>query len=300
MALVARLLRTRSDMPFERDESSRFIPWIVALMVYLACLALAGALVAGSMATRWSRGLTGTFTVQIMPRDDVDAKTRDARTEAVVALLRETPGVAHAEVLSEQRLAALLEPWLGPGAAKDLPLPVLIAGQLAPGAAVDLRALGSRLAAAVPGALLDDHQQWLDRAMSLARSAVLLAALVLVLVGAAAAIATVFGTRTALAIHRNVIEVMHLIGAQDTYVARQFQIHALEIGLRGGIAGLGGALVTLLVLAYGIGPLGASPLPDFALAPWQWALLVLPPPAAAVIAMLTARVTVLRALARMV
>jgi cell division transport system permease protein len=292
------MLRGRSDLPLERDESSRFIPWIIALMVFLATLALAGAMVAGSAIERWRSGLSGSLTVQIVPDAAADAATRAARAEEAARLLRGTPGIARAEILSESRIAKLLEPWLGEGGGRDLPLPSLIDVQLAPDASLDLRALGDRLAKAVPGAALDDHQRWLRQLVALGRSVELLALAILVLIGSAAAAATVFGTRTALAVHRNVIEVMHLIGAQDSYVARQFQAHALRIGLRGGALGLAAALALLLVAEELAGSGGL--LPALALRPWQWAALVLLPPAAALIAMLTARFTVLRSLARMV
>ena len=266
-------------------------------MVYLATLALAGALVASSAIERWSQGLTGSLTVQIMPASDGETGERVA---AALALLRGTPGVAEAEALSDERIAKLLSPWLGPDGARDLPLPALIDIRLAPDTHLDLAALAARLRDAVPNATLDDHQRWLHKLVMLGRMVELVALVVLLLIAAAAAAVTVFGTRTALAIHRHVIEVMHLIGAQDSYVARQFQSHALAIGLRGGLAGLVGAAGTLLAVARIVRPGSLGILPDLSLQPWQWGALALLPAATALIAMLTARLTVLRTLARMV
>lgn len=293
------MLRARSDLPLERDESSRFIPWIVALMVYLASLALAGALVAGSAVERWSQGLAGSLTAQIMPAEGADAKATKLRVETAMALLLGTAGITHVEVLSDERVAKLLEPWLGSADVRELPLPILIDVRLEPGAVLDLAALGARLAEAVPGAALDDHQRWLHELIKLGRSVELIAALILVLIAATAAAVTVFGTRTALAIHHNVIEVMHLIGAQDSYVARQFQAHALAIGLKGGLAGLAAAALTLLALDT-LGGSAGGLLPELSLQPWQWLALLFPPAATTLIAMLTARATVLNTLARMV
>jgi cell division transport system permease protein len=294
------MLRRRSDLPLERDESSRFIPWIIALMVYLATLALAGALMAQSAIARWSQGLSGSVTVQIMPSQDPDPRAREARVATALALIRGMPGVMAAEALSEARVMKLLEPWLGSGGARDLPLPALIDVRLAPDANPDLGALAARLAQAVTGATLDDHRRWLNQLILLGRSIELVAVVILALVAAAAAAATVFGTRTALAVHRHVIEVMHLIGAQDDYVARQFQAHALGIGLRGGLTGLLFAVATLLAVE-GLAPSGGGGLlPGLALKVWQWGALALLPVVTALIAMVTARVTVLRTLARMV
>lgn len=293
------MLRRRSDLPLEGDESSRFIPWIIAIMVYLASLALAGALVAGSTIERWNRGLMGSLTVQIMPGEGSDPKATSLRVDTAMALLLGTAGIAHAEVLSDARIARLLQPWLGSADLRELPLPILIDVHLDAGANLDLTSLAARLSEAVPGATLDDHQRWLGELVALGRSIELIASLVLVLIALTAAAVIVFGTRTALAIHHNVIEVMHLIGAQDSYVARQFQAHALAIALRGALMGLAAAVATLLAVAY-LGGAGGGVLPALAFRPWQWLALLLPALATALIAMLTARATVLRTLARMV
>jgi len=295
------MLRTHSDLPLERDESSRLIPWIIALMVYLASLALAGALAAGGAVERWSQGLSGSLTVQISPTDDADAKARSLRVESAITLLESTPGVVQAQVLSDERIGKLLAPWLGDAASVgDLPLPAIIDVRIDPTIPLDLEALARHLAQTVPGATLDDHQRWLHELISLGQSIELVAALILTLVAIAAALAIVFGTRTALAIHRNVIEVMHLIGAHDSYVARQFQAHAMGIALRGGMAGLLGAIATLVGIEYLVDASGLGILPNLALRPWQWGALALLPFATAAIAVLTARMTVVRTLARMV
>ena len=95
------------------------------------------------------------------------------------------------------------------------------------------------------------------------------------------------------------IEVLHLIGARDAYIARHFQNHALAMGLRGGLAGLVLAALTLVPLTYAANDLGMPVLPDLPWPPLRTALLLLIPAAAALIALITARTTVLRALSRM-
>lgn len=291
--------RRRSDLPLERDESSRFIPWIIALMAYLAGLALAGALVASSEIERWSQGLSGSLTVQITTTDKAGSKAHKSEVDSAIALLLGTPGITQVEVLSDTRIAKLLEPWLGNQATNDLPLPILLDVHFEPGAKIDLKTLGARLSKAVPGATLDDHQRWLHRLILLGRSVELVAFVILLLIAMAAGMITMFGTRTALAVHHNVIELMHLIGARDSYVARQFQAHALAIGFKGGVSGVMAAAATLFGIEYVVGQSGAEIFPSLVLQPWHWGILALLPVATALIAMLTARRTVLRALARM-
>ncbi len=297
------MLNQRSDLPLDRDAISRFLPWLIAFMVFLAVLALAGTLVLGSMAARWDRGMNGTLTVQIAPAPpDTDRGTDrgDDRTTRALKVLRATPGVARAEPIDEGRMLALLEPWLGSGgSAIDLPLPRLIDVVKEPGRTIDMAALAKRLDEVAPGASVDDHGVWLERLLRLIHTIEALSLSVVVLIGFATVGTVVFSTRTGLAIHQDVIEVLHLIGAHDSYIAKQFAGHALALGVRGGLLGLGLAVPTLL----GIGSLAArlesGPLPDLSLTPTHWAVLAVLPPAVAVIAMLTARITVTRSLARM-
>jgi cell division transport system permease protein len=295
------MLRRRLDIPLNRDSSVRFLPWIIALMVYLAGLALASTLVLQGALQRWDASLSGTLTVQLPPAGDGKP---DALATAV-ALLRATPGVIRAQPLSREAMERLIEPWLGTAmTVQELSLPELIDLRIDPSAPPDLAALRARLAAAVPGASLDDHRLWLDRLAGLVLSIEATALAIVLLIGGAAVLTVVFTTRAGLAVHHAVVEVLHLIGARDGYIAGQFQRQALDLALRGGIIGL---LLTLLTL-FALGRAGAATalfgehvrlLPALALEPWHWLALLALPLAAALVAMLTARLTVLRALKRM-
>ena len=152
--------------------------------------------------------------------------------------------------------------------------------------------------------MLDDHRLWLDRLAGLVLSIEATALTIVLLIGAAAVLTVVFTTRAGLAVHHAVIEVLHLIGAKDGYIAQQFERQARGLGLRGGLVGLALTAVTLIAIGHASAALSifgdqVRLLPSLALAPWHWLVLALLPLAAAAIAMLTARLTVLRALRRM-
>jgi cell division transport system permease protein len=287
----------RTDLALERDSLGRFLPWLVAFMVYLAVLALAGALALRAVAERWESGIGATLTVQIPP---AGSPTRDAgNVEALLGALRATPEVARARAIEEGQLMALLEPWLGTAAIGDLPIPRLIDVELKEDARLDLASLRARLSAIVPNVGIDDHRVWLERLIRLIQTAGAVAVAILVFIAFATVGTVVFTTRTGLAIHREAIEVLHLIGAQDSYVARQFADRALALGLKGGLLGLALALPTLVGVGYVLRRLEGGVLPDLALVPAHWAALLVLPLAVAALAMLTARLTVLRTLARM-
>ncbi|MFQ5959671.1 MAG: cell division protein FtsX [Alphaproteobacteria bacterium] len=291
------MLRRRSPLPLHEDAANRFLPWIVALMVYLAALSLDGALAIDGAVARWRGSQDDTLTVQVPPGDDA---TRDAPVTAVLEVLRATPGVAAARPLERDELVALLEPWLGKGnVAPDLPLPWLIDVTLVPEAALDPLVLETRLQVVAPGTEIDDSGIWLERLTAAARSLQAVALAVVLAIGAAAVGTVVFTTRTSLAVHHDTIEVLHLIGAHDAFVARVFARQALWLGLRGGVLGLSLAALTGGAVWYFAGDIDAPLLPRLALTPAGWGALAALPLVSALVAMLTARVTVMRALARM-
>jgi len=291
----------RSDLQLERDSLGRFLPWLIAFMVYLSILAMAGMLSLNNLSERWSKGLAGTLTVQVPPPETAAAVASDGkRLGAIVTVLRKTPGVVRAELLSEDHLLGLLEPWLGAGTvAADLPLPRMVDVERDGSVEIDAMALQGRLDAIVAGTLVDDHGVWLKRLLTLIGTVQALASAVLAFIGLATVGTVVFTTRTGLAIHQDAIEVLHLIGAQDTYIARQFASRALMLGLKGGIISLILALPTLWGLGYLADSLQSGMVPDLGLPVSGWLVLISLPLAVALIAMLTARLTVMRTLRKM-
>lgn len=301
------IFRRHSDLPLRGDATSRFLPWIIGVMVFLATLSVAGLLLAQDVTQRWRSALAGTLTVQVPPPfGEADPQ---AQLAEVLQILRSTPGIARAEPLSIDQSRALLEPWLGSGQIIDeLPLPRLIDVALRPGARLDFAALETRLAGIAPGIVLDDHGRWLGDLVLVARSVELVAATAVLLVALTAVLAVVFAVRTGLAIHREVIDVLHLVGARDSYIAQQFARHALTLSLRGSVLGALFALALLLGIAVlatggadGLAAEGFLPADIWQiLQPLDWAALAAVPVGAIVLAVLATRLAVMRALSRLV
>lgn len=289
--------RIPAVVPLGRDAPSRFLPWVFALMVYLAVLALAGILILHSAVDRWQRGEVDTLTVQLMPLEDAGEDKRIAKLQE---LLGGIEGVTEIRVVGKSETIDLIEHWLGAGnVPADLPLPRLVDVDIAPGYGLDAGSLALRLQASLPGVTVDDAKLWLDRLADLGRSLEYLAIAVVVLIGLAAVATVIFTTRMGISIHRNVIELLHLIGARDGYVAAQFQRQAMMLGLRGGVLGIALAVATLYGLRQVAGRVETPLAPDMPVANWAWVVLAAVPVATALIAMVTARLTALRELAKM-
>lgn len=287
----------RCDLALNTDPARRLLPWLLAMIVYLAGLSLAGMMSLGSAVDRWDTGLKGTVTVQVPPGK---AGTADASMEKLLSLLRKTPGVTAVRALGAEETAALLEPWLGKATlGGDLPLPRLIDVKIRTDPGPDLKALADALAASVPGVVMDDHRKSLSRLIAFARAVELVAFAIVLLVALATVVMVIFITRTGLAIHQEGIELLHLMGALDGYVSRQFQSAAFGLGLKGGAIGIGLTAVTVAVLGHMAGAVGAGLLPRLDLSPLQWLALLGIPLGITAIVMIATHVTVVRALKRL-
>ncbi|MBO21548.1 MAG: cell division protein [Rhodospirillaceae bacterium] len=289
------MLTRRTELPFERDQSTRFLPWIIALMVFLGGLMFAGALVVSDTIHSWDSTLTGRMTVQVPP-----AAAADDTLETLTAMLESTPGVTRVRPVPIAEARGLLVPWLGEEVVNSgLPIPALVDVELAAGARIDAGQLAARLMQAVPGTTVDDHRAWLSALINLGRTIEILAFMILGLIAAAAVVAVIFTTRSGLAVHAAVIELLHQMGAHDAYIADQFQLQAMMLAVRGGIVGAAAATIVLLVFAWVGQGIDAAFFPPLRLTIPEWIALLIVPVGAIAIAMLTARLTVLRALARM-
>lgn len=288
----------RSDLPLDKDTLSQFLPWLIAFMVFLAVLAMAGMLLLASTASRWDRGVSGSLTVQILPTETL-AKDSE-RLQKVLLILGELPEIKHFETFGDDKMMALLEPWLGTVAiSDDLPLPRLVDVELKSGARLDLEKLSQHMKSIIPGVTIDDHSVWLERLVHLTGVLEGLAAIVLAFIGFATVGTVVFTTRTGIAIHRNAIEVLHFIGAQDSYIASQFASRALALGLKGGVIGLFLAVPTLWAIAAVARQMEFGLLPDVSLGLAHYSVGVALPVVIALIAMISAHLTVMKTLSRM-
>lgn len=273
---------------------------VIAIMAFLAALALGASLIAQRAADGWSEGLSGKITVQIMPPTAGPPREgMDRETEAVVAELRATPGIARAAPLSEEEQLKLVKPWLGAEALiADLPLPQLVDADVAPGAEVDILGLSQRLRLVAPHAIVDDHSHWIGRLRDLAQTLVWSAYGILFLIAVATTSAVAFATRAGLDAHHDMVALLHQMGAQAGFVARAFEGHYFRAALAA--AGAGAACAGGLFLAAGgLESVGLEPvpfLPPLALQPIELLWLLTVPAAAGLIALITARLSVLAAL----
>ena len=238
----------RGPTPIVPGDSiaGRSLGAVVAIMTFLAALAAGAAMLVASAASDWQAEVAREVTVQVRPAPGRDL---DADVAAATAVIRQAAGIADVRAYTKQESAELVEPWLGSGVTLgDLPIPRIIVVKLLPGGAANFAELRKALAAQVPSATLDDHRGWIDRMRTMAETAVAAGMVILALVIAVTVLSVSFATRGAMASNRPTIEVLHYVGATDSFVASQFQRHFLLLGLKGGAIGGGAAMALFGIL----------------------------------------------------
>lgn len=288
--------RTLQFLPKSGDREG-LLPWVIGVMLFLCALSVSSALAIGSGIDRWSQGLASNVTVQVIVSD---AAERDRQTDAVLRMLRATPGIKNAEVLASADVMALVSPWLGDlPIDAELPIPSLVDVALDGTTPVNMAALGERLQTVAPGARLDDHQAWLTQILDLASVIQIVLTAVVAMVVLSTVAIVIFGCRAGLATHAEPIAIMHLMGAEDTMICRAFDLRYLAHGVKGGIFGILFAVLTLWLVSGMATELGeglvSAVTPDTSYSYW----LLLMPVFAALLTMSTARLTVRSALREM-
>jgi len=237
--------------------AGRSLTIVVAIMSFLACLTLGAVTLVRDASIDWQSDITREITIQVRPVDGVDTAA-EAQKATEIALA--APGVASARALADWENAQLLEPWLGSGLdTSDLPIPHLIVVELSNPEAVDLPALSARLSAEVRGASLDDHRSWTERLKAMANATVIIGFSILALVFVATVLSVVFATRGAMSSNRDIVSVLHYVGAEAGFIAREFQRHFLLLGLKGGLWGAAAACILFALLSFFIGRSIATP-----------------------------------------
>lgn len=298
--------RAATAMIPSQQPALRTLMIAMTIVSYLASLAIGGLILTNHAVESWTSEIAREITVQVRP---IEGRDTEAELQRAANLLSGFDGVTNARVLGTEATAELLEPWLGKGRLiEDLPVPRLIAVEVDSHDQPDFARLEEALKAKIPGASLDTHRHWQDELTRLATGMRWLATVILLVVAVSAVTLVVQVTRTALEANREAVEVLHLVGAKDMFIAAAVERRFLTAGIIAGLAGAAGAMATFAALnlaSYAAAPdgLGDASLSlifgpsGAALSVYLWFLAV--PVLATVICLITARMAVLRILRQM-
>jgi len=289
--------QTIDDIPVGQDVGSRYVCWIVGLMVFLLSLVFIGAMSLSTSLSQWNLGGNGRLTLELPLHGVQDP---EAVTENVLAALQKMPNVARIKLVDSQEVLDLLQPWVGQvNLLQDLTLPALIDVDMKPNVTANIEEITAILHPFAPDIRIEEHSHWQHMLEKLRLSLKIMAYLFIGLIAATVIVTITLITRSSLATHASIIDVLRLVGANNRYIAQKFQQRAFWLALKGGSWGVVVALPTIALLNWLSLQLGVSD----ALKPTlnlSLLLMILSLPfIVGGISFLAARLSVLRTLARL-
>jgi cell division transport system permease protein len=251
MTEIRRALRQKTaPIVPERSVAGRTLVLLIAIMTFLSGVTLGGVVLVQKSAIAWSSDVGREVTIQIRP---IAGEVMESNLRTAVSLAQATPGVASARALSLDESQNLLKPWLGAGLdLSTLEIPRIVAVQLSDPEDADISKLETDLKV-IKGASLDTHAAWRDQLNTMAGTIVVSGLLVLTLIVVATVLAIVFATRGTMASNREIVDVLHFIGASNSFIAGEFQGRFLLIGFRGGIIGGLAAILFFVIVGLAAG-----------------------------------------------
>ena len=295
----------RSEISTEDDDTSAFMYVLTSIYMYLFIVVLAIVMAINAMADNWKKDIMGSVTVQIIPVEDenkhIDTEKTQEQQNKVLQYVENLSAVASVKALDAQTVEKLMTPWLGNKVnISSLPIPVLLDVKLKPNSELNYDEVTRGLRQVSENASIDNHRLWLNRLLKFASSLKNIAMTVLFMVIGICAFSIYYSTRTSLGININTIEILHIIGAKDNYIARQYAKNFVKIGFFAGIIGLMAAIPSIILVAkYGVST-GSGLIKGAQLSTLAWSLIMTTPLLSALYAAAVSYLTVKKSLEKMI
>jgi len=295
----------RKEIPLDDEETSLFMYVLTSIYTYLFIIVLAIVMAINAMASSWEKDIMGALTVQIIPVEDenkhIDTEKTLEQQNKVLQFMENVSGVKSVRVLSSEDIERLMTPWLGNKVdISELPIPALLDVGLKSDGSINYDEVTRGLKQITPNASIDNHRLWLNRLLKFAASLKHTALLVLLMVAGICALSIYYSTRTSLWINRESLEILHVVGALDKYIAKQYALSYAKIGFFSGVIGLFVAVPCIILVGkYGIST-GSGLINGAELSIFAWSLIMLTPLFSSVYAMATSYITVRKSLEKMI
>lgn len=273
--------------------TDRYLPWLLAIITFMAEIALAVALILNTVASNSKKQLNETITIEIPGNID----KANARALEIATSLSKLPIVVSARVVTKEEMSRLLSPILGEsGLIEYLPLPQLVDVRLKWSAANDLASIVQVTKQILNEARIDDHKLRLIPAVRLIDWVTQVSIGIVMLFGGALCLTIIIATRATFLAQKPVFELLHLIGADDDAISSQFQRHALKSAIKGSLLGLASTSAVLFFFGKAIKDIDIPLITHLSLTMPQIIILGLLPIPMVALAVLTARLTVISSL----
>ncbi len=292
---------SHTDIPLEQDIQTRLVITLITLMSFMLILSCAGVIILNNIANKWSSGLENKITIEITAESKngniISQSKIQKETQRVYKAIKSDSAVKSAKILDEKEIRELISPWVGNDLTLDgIPIPGLIAIETKTADANTIKRLRQTVKSSSKYANLETHKEWLNDFLTLLSSLKTIGTAVaaLVFVITITSIATAMHTR--LSLYKKDVKLLHLMGADDKYIVKQFTPHAVIITLKGSVIGVLCALLTIIATSTMI---GTTIIPEHNLSILWYATLSLSPIFITFIAYSISRVTLLHTLMKM-
>ncbi len=294
----------KQELQLKNENTGLFLQVIISIAVFIFAITLSGVLAVNSMIGNWNRSILGSLTVQVIPSQNPNQEKALSETlahqEKVVDFLRSVNGVLKVTPLTNEQLGELLTPWLGDDISiNELPVPRIIDVKIDSDANINFSQLSKDLNNVSPLASLDNHKLWLNKLIAFADGLKMIATTILLLVSLITSGAIFYTTKMSLGLQRGVIEILHIIGAKDTYIAQQYARHMGALGFIGGLGGIVFAIPAIFFIGNLASAIEGGIISETSLSISDWITILSLPIFAMIIAITTAYYTVKQTLKKM-
>lgn len=289
----------QEELPINEGYSKTFLTVIVAVSVFLFAITLSGVLGINTMFENSRKQVVTNFTVQVLPLPNYEDSKKDLLN--IVSFLERYPNIEQVSVLTDTEIRALLEPWLGNNVDVELlPIPKLLDVKISPNKNFDYKELTIRLSEVSAQASINDHNLWLSRLLKFINSLKMLALTILILVALASITAIIYAAQTSLNVHKEIIKILHIMGATDKYIAINYVKQITQSSIIAGIIGTFIAIPAILVVGNMAKAIEAGIFNSVTFGIEDWLIIFMLPIATAVLVATTAYITIVKTLRNMV
>lgn len=245
---ASKYARAKAPIVPPGSVAGRSLTFVIAIMGFLVSLTAGGVYLVFQAANIWTNNISSEITVQIQQHG---GDVGDAKIAEVAKFLSDQNGIKRVTPFTREQSLKLVEPWIGKSdVLKSFAIPRLIAVEIDRDTPPEIPTLKKVLEAKYPGAILDDHGRWRNEIRRLTRL-LEIAGIAMILLMAAATVAVIIAAATsALASNREIVEVLNFVGAEERFIARQFESHFLKVGIRAGIVGASCAGIAFFFMPY--------------------------------------------------
>ncbi len=247
--------KAKYNFDFIVDSDSNLLSLITALMVFIASLSAMCVMGVNNLFNAWNQDLNGQLTIQVLPFDKknnvMDKPNLKKKVDEVLANLKSSKEFSNVNLITDTEIDEMLKPWLGASIESfDIPVPYLIDAKIDYSenkSRANLATLENDLKDKFGPLTIEDHKKWLTDIRKVKNSVQFLAYFILIAIILTTSVTVIYTTSASFKAQKHSIEIFHLIGAFDEFIANQFAKSVFKLTLVGSLTGF-----ILFLIVFGI------------------------------------------------